>query len=130
MKRTLVGLVVGIAIGMMVGAPASFAGYYYSVAEFLELRGNTNGESFMLGYVSGVHDTLAGFYPVSSHKLGDIKRSVIEEMLGDPALRNQPAYFAVVRTLIKSQLIKEEDLIRVFPEPLRPASPPKSESDT
>ena len=129
MKRTLAGLVVGIAIGMMMGAPASFAGYYYSVAEFLELRGTSNGESFMLGYVSGVHDTLAGLYPVSSQTLGDLKRSAMEEMLGEPALKQQPAYFAVVRALIKSQLIKEEDLLRVFPEPLRPAArPPKSDT--
>ena len=113
---------------MMIGAPTTFAGYYYSVAEFLELRGNPSGESFMLGYVSGVHDTMAGLYPVGSYTLNDIGRSVVDEMVGEADRRQQPAYLAVIRTLIRAKVIKQEDLIRVFPESARPSPTPKPQT--
>src|SRR5688500_5872144 len=80
MKRTIVGFIAGLLLG---STGFASAGYYYSAQDLLGLRGRSAGDAFVLGYVAGVHDVMAGPYPPSEAKLADIKAGAIELMLGE-----------------------------------------------
>lgn len=118
MRRMLVGFVAGLLLG---SAGLASAGYYYSAQDLLALVGDRGGEAFVLGYVAGVHDVMAGPYPASDAKLSEIKAGAIDLMLREQDA-DKPAHLYVVGYLVRARVIGQEDVARVLPENWRDAA--------
>src|SRR5688572_5237473 len=122
MKRTIVGFIAGLLLGSTAFASA---GYYYSAQDLLGLRGRSAGDAFVLGYVAGVHDVMAGPYPPSEAKLADIKAGALELMLREQNAE-KPAHLYVIGYLVRAQVIAHEDVARILPEAWRGSEAPAS----
>ena len=120
MRRTIVGFVAGFLLG---ATGFASAGYYYSAQDLLGLRGGKVGDAFVLGYVAGVHDVMAGPYPASPTKLAEVRDGAIELMLReqDP---DKPAHLYVVGYLVRAQVIAHDDIARILPESWRGSEAP------
>lgn len=115
MKRFLVGLAVGILLGYVASAAA---GFFYSTTQLLGQRGNAFGDSFVRGYIAGVYDLMAAWYPVNQVRLGDVENKVIPYLLRNSTQLNAsqyPAAFWIVGALVEEKQITQEDAVRILP---------------
>lgn len=115
MSKFLCGLTLGVVIAT---AASGWAGVYTTGADLQAQRGKPCGDSYVLGYVAGVHDLMAGQYPVTSHTTGDISRKVAEVILEADTPRWPAAYY-VVGALIRLNIIPQGDANRILPESWR-----------
>ena len=115
MRKLIVGFVLGSILG---SASVVGAGFFYSPKTLLQARGTALGDAFVRGYIVGVHDLMAGWYPADQTRMGDLEDSVTTYLLrnspGEGA-GSYPAAFWVVGSLVETKRIVKEDAARILP---------------
>lgn len=118
MKRFVLGFVVGaLAFG-----GTAWAGFFFDGYALQKLRGQPCGEAAYRAYVAGVHDLLAGLYPVTGHTLADIEGATVNAILAnghDKATMELAGAVLVAKALADKKVITDTDLLRVLPESWR-----------
>src|SRR5262245_20318552 len=78
MRHFIAGTCVGILLG---SAIAASAGWFYSPQKLLAQRGGPCGDTLVTGYVAGVFDLMAAWYPPTQDKLGVVKDEALQDLL-------------------------------------------------
>jgi hypothetical protein len=115
MRRLILGITLGVLLG---SATAAVAGFFYTAPHLLALRSGGCGDAAISGYVAGIFDVMAAWYPVSQARLGDVTNDAIQDLLRAslfPDTESNPAAFTIVGTLIRRNDITKEDAARVLP---------------